>query len=183
MALSPTVSFYRTHPAFATRAEKDSLFDQFVNNNIVPIQFVLEKTRALVLSLKQSHHEQIGMRTLHGPVSTIISIPYSISIPNQPSTRFFVAHLNDSKRSPFSNKEDYTKRVQELAEKIEQSLDKLLSKLSCNELDTHIKLADQGMLICFLSPSANSSTSRKYFNASTDEPDEVRIKISTSDAP
>lgn len=177
MSTTPISSFYAAHPAFETRAQKDPSFDHFVSNNVSSIQFVFDKTRKLVLSLKHPDRKEEGKQTLQGPVFTIIQAPTL----NFATRHFGVAFVRDEQTPPLSNEEDYTRRVEELSEKIAQSLDKVLSELPCDELNTYIKLADSGMIVNFFA-QPHASWVTKYLNIDAVEPDGVRIKITTTSA-
>lgn len=174
MSLPPIDSFYAAHPAFKARAENDPSFDGFVKGNVQTIQDVFHKIKEIISCLKLPAHKTQGAQTLQGSVLTIIQVPTLDFC----SGHFHLALVPDDQTPALSN-ENYTRRVDELSEKIDQSVDRILSGLTCERLSRHLTLASSGMIVNIFAQSHAAAAGVKFLGLApvAVNPDEVEIVI------
>jgi hypothetical protein len=166
-------SFYNAHPAFQTRALKDEKFDCYVQKNQGKIQQLFNEVKDVVSSLKNSPKKSEGKQTLQGPVFTIIAYPEPADY-LEPA--YDVQLVQDLSTPGISDEGEYLKRVDDLSQKIDQSLDTIFSKFSTKDLDKHIAFALSGFVVNIFAQPHAGTAAQLFLDLTQIDPDGVAIK-------
>lgn len=157
-------SFYSNHPLIKNRAENDAEFNQCVDNNLETIDKLFSKVSHTTHKLLCTSLKSWGKKVLQNPVFIIIttSMQSGFAVRGKQKTSATSVYDDDDDK--------YNERVESLAAKIENSLDRILSRLATERLQTHLSFFADSVEVVICDQSCTTFVAKKNFNL---EPNQI----------